>query len=109
MTQNRNTDRRPVKTVRSAYEKIAFGGVNDAVRLLFTEEPDLAAIEKMDFYNVAEIRRLKGGGVEIKFYDRMKALECLRELGEKGARSSPLYRALEKCAQSFEKEKSDGA
>jgi len=99
---------RPARNVKSGLEKIAFGKVNDAVSLLFTDESDIEALKGMDFYNVAEIKRQNGGGIEIKFYDRMEAMKCLRQLEEKGESNSPLYRALEKCADSFDKEKSDG-
>jgi hypothetical protein len=95
--------------LKRGYEKLAFGSVNDAVRLLFGEEPNPRELESMDFDNIAEIRRLKDGGLEIKFYDRIKALDCLRSLSEKGAGDSPLYRALQKCAQETWGEKKDGA
>lgn len=108
MSENKGAESARSRSIKCGYEKIAFGGVNDAVRLLFTEAPDLAEFKNMDFFNIAEIKRVKGGGMEIKFYDRMKALECLKELGEKGGKQSPLYRALEKCAKSFEEEKEDG-
>ena len=108
MAENRKKRRAPAGGAKSGYERIAFGGVNDAVRLLFEDDPDPESLRNLDLYNVAEIRRVKGGGVEIRFYDRMKALECLRELEEKGAGSSPLYLALRECARSFEKGKDDG-
>ena len=92
---------------KSGLERIAFGGVNDAVRLLFSTEPDPEELRRLDLYSVAEIRRLKGGSIEIKFYDRMKALECLRQMEEDGAGQSPLYRALEECARA-QKEEKDG-
>ena len=38
-------------------------------------------IEKLDLFNVSEIKRPKGGGLEIKFFDRLKALERLEKLG----------------------------
>lgn len=95
-------------SLKQGYEKLAFGSVNDAVRLLFGEEPDPQELERMDFDNIAEIRRLKDGGLEIKFYDRIRALDCLRDLSESGAGNSPLYRALEKCAEEMREEKQNG-
>jgi len=89
------------RSVKGGLEKIAYGKVNDAVSLLFTDEADIASLREMDLYSIAEIKRQKGGAVEIKFYDRMEAMKCLRELEEKGESGSPLYRALEKCADSF--------
>jgi len=38
-------------------------------------------IEKLDLFNVSDIKRPKGGGLEIKFFDRLKALERLEKLG----------------------------
>ena len=37
-------------------------------------------LAESDLFNVSEIKRVKGGGVEIKFFDRQKALEKLEEL-----------------------------
>ena len=100
--------RRKKLSLQSGYEKLAFGSVNDAVRLLFGEEPNPQELQAMDFDNIAEIRRLKDGGLEIKFFDRLRALECLRNLQEQGAEESPLYRALQKCANETWEEKKDG-
>lgn len=99
----RNGKKKP--SLKNGYEKLAFGTVNDAVRLLFGEEPTPRELASMDFDNIAEIRRLKDGGLEIKFYDRMRALDCLRSLSEQGAGNSPLYRALQKCAREMKEEK----
>lgn len=99
MAQSKKPRGAPQDSIRGGYERIAFGGVCDAVRLLFEEEPAPEVLAGLDLYNVEQIKRLKGGGMEITFYDRMKALECLRELSEKGEQDSPLYRALEACAR----------
>jgi hypothetical protein len=95
------------KRITKGYERLAFGGIADAVRLLFTEEPDLAALGKMDLYNIAEIKRPKGGGMEIKFFDRIKALQCLEALNTGGNEPLPLYQTLQECAHSF-RENNDG-
>ena len=34
---------------------------------------------KLDLFNVSELKRVKGGGVEVKFFDRQKALEKMME------------------------------
>ena len=81
-------------------ERLAFGSTTDALQLLFDE--DNAAPEnfkKLDLFCVSEIKRPKGGGLEIKLYDRQKALEALLTHGgieESGAYT--LYSALEKTA-----------
>ena len=66
----------------AGYERIAFGSVNDAVRLLFEGDAFTAGAEDYDLFNVAEIKRPKEGALEIKFFDRMKALEKLEQLRE---------------------------
>ena len=77
--------------------KLAFGSVNDAVTLVFAEEvPSSAMLAKMDLFNVSAISTLKGG-VEVRFYDRQKALERLYEYGhagQNGAAAESLLAAL---------------
>ncbi|MGN0621245.1 MAG: terminase small subunit [Porcipelethomonas sp.] len=66
--------------VRTGLERIAFGSANDAAFLVFSEEiPDPAAIAGLDLFNVSEIKKIKGGGVEVRLFDRQKALERLYE------------------------------
>lgn len=85
-------------SVKDGYKKLAFGNVNDAVSLIFRSGLTPAELKKLDLYSVAEIKQTKDG-LEIKFYDRLKALECLKKLDESGAEQSPLYRALMQSVQ----------
>ena len=71
------------KTVISGLERLAFGRTNDAVSLVFEEELSTARIQQADLFNVSEIKKVKGGGVEMKFFDRQKAIEKLAEYSEK--------------------------
>ena len=86
--------------VQEGLFKLAFGDVSDAVRLLYmSDEEALQRLPKLNLYNVSEIRRPKGGGMEIKFFDRIKACEKLREYcAEKTEGSLSFYEALEKSA-----------
>ena len=68
--------------------QLAFGQANDGVRLAMQGQSALA--EGLDLSAVAEIRVTDKGGVEIRFLDRVKALEALcvlleRQEGEAGA------------------------
>ena len=77
--------RRKKKSIRQEYTEglrhLAFGEIQDAVRLLYApEEQILPALGEMDLFNISEIKRPKGGGMEIKFFDRLKALEKLQAL-----------------------------
>lgn len=71
------------KAVISGLERLAFGSTNDAVSLIFADDVTPAKIRQADLYNVSEIKKIKGGGVEIKFFDRQKAMEKLAEYSEK--------------------------
>ncbi len=69
------------KLVETGLKRLAFGSANDAVKLMFCEQAPLPEeIAKLDLFNVSEIKKIKGGGVEIKLFDRQKALEKLYEL-----------------------------
>ena len=79
----------------AGYERIAFGNVNDAVRLLFDGEDFGTSAEGYDLFNVAEIKRPKEGALEIKFFDRLKALEKLEFLNKPDKSStSDFYNAI---------------
>lgn len=95
------------KRIRRGYERLAFGTIADAVRLILAEEPNLPELGKMDLYNIAEIKRPKGGGMEIKFFDRIKALQCLEAMDCGNGKALPLYTTLQECARSL-RENGDG-
>ena len=80
-------------SARAGYERIAYGSIADAVRLITLEEEKIPEIlDKMDLFCISEIKRPKGGGMEIKFFDRLKALEKLSQYGCKG--EDNFYKAL---------------
>lgn len=87
--------------VKSGFERVAFGEVNDAVKLLFCgDEISEEELEKLDLFCVSEIKKKKSGEMEIKFFDRLKALEKLGELNGKGqSETSAFFRAVEEGAK----------
>lgn len=91
------------RRVKSGYEMLAFGGIEDAVRLLFLDRPDSAELERMNLFNIAEIHKPPSGGMEIKFYDRIKAMECLERM-EAEAGQFALYDALQAGAEALKKD-----
>jgi hypothetical protein len=93
MAEKRKSARLSSSRAERGLRKIAFGKINDAVSLMFRDKLSPDELKKLNLNNVAELKQTKDG-LEIKFYDRMKALECLREMEEDGAGQSPLYRAL---------------
>ncbi len=79
----------------TGYERLSFGSVNDAVKLMFCDNPEGSELEAYDLFNVAEIKRPKDGAMEIKFFDRIKALEKLEAAGEESQnKNSSFYNAL---------------
>lgn len=69
------------------------------MRILFDDEINADNLERMDLFNIAEIKRQKGGAIEIKFFDRLKALERLEQICSAGENTgSSLYSAIERGA-----------
>lgn len=90
------------KEVTDGLRRLAFGEIQDAVSLLFeTEEQILSSLPGLDLFNVSEIKRVKGGGMEIKFFDRLKALERLGDAVKSDNAKSAVsfYDALERSAE----------
>ena len=88
-------------------ERLAFGNVTDAIKLLFCDELNTRILNKLDLFNISEIKRPKGGGIEIKFYARLKELQCLQELyNGQSSDTSGFYRALEQGVKTFEEDES---
>ncbi len=85
----------------AGYRQLAFGSGSDAFRLLFSDElPELNDLEEMNLLNISEIKRAKNGGIEIKFFDRLKALEKLESISSlsKDDSALPFYDVIEKSA-----------
>lgn len=59
----------------AGYQRLAFGSICDAISLLYKSDPSKEDLEGMDLFLVSEIKRPKDGSMEIKFFDRLKALE----------------------------------
>ena len=81
--------------ILAGYRKLAFGSGADALRLLFGSVPP-DELDQLDLFNVSEIKRPKDGALEIKFFDRLKALEHLEAFAcrDDPRQGSALYRAL---------------
>lgn len=76
---------------------LACAKVNDAVKLAYLPEEEREAIGKLDLSALIEFRRSGAGTVELKFADRMNALERLLELsGPSGEEQlDSLFRRME--------------
>lgn len=82
------------------YRQLAFGSISDAVSLLYKEEPTVRELAKMDLFSISEIKRARDGAMEIKFYDRLKALEKLEISGNVNEGASSLLDAINRSARS---------
>lgn len=82
--------------------RIAFGSVTDAIRLILGAE-DIDDPEELDLFMISEIKMPKSGGLEIKFFDRIKALEALAGLSENGTTegAAPFINAIFKGAKAI--------
>ena len=100
VTENAHMTETAAEEIRAGYRKLAFGSGADALRLLLGDVPS-DALDSLDLFNVAEIKKPKDGALEIKFFDRMKALEHLQQF-EESSRADPalpLYEALQRSVQ----------
>ena len=89
--------------VKAGLHRIAFSSSVDAIKLLLCDDYEILDVEELDLFNISEIKRPKGGGLEIKFFDRVKALEKLGEISDVSQENGavPFYEALEKSAASL--------
>ncbi len=90
--------------VISGYRQLAFGTGCDAFRLLFADEPpSIGELDEMNLLNISEIKRPKNGGIEIKFFDRLKALEKLEDISTASNSDSalPFYEVIERSASTL--------
>jgi hypothetical protein len=89
--------------VRAGLERLVTGRINDAVALAFSEDGiNGDDIQKLDLYNISELKRPKGGGCEIKFFDRQKAAESLYQLNNSvktGDTAQSFFEALKESAE----------
>lgn len=86
------------KMATVGFQRLAFGSIADAVSLLYMENPSPEVLRKMDLFSVSQIKRPKDGSMEIKFFDRMEALEKLSEDEEKGDGAALFYEAIRNSA-----------
>lgn len=90
--------------ISAGLKRLAFGCINDAVALAFNEEFDPEILKELDLFSVSEIKVNRGKGVEIKFFDRIKAFEKLSTLiGQGDAESkNDFFKAIENGATALQ-------
>ena len=78
------------KDVVRRLAELAFGRVNDCVKLALEEAPEL---ESLDLSLLSEVRRNDKGTVEIRLIDRLQVLERLAQMA--GEENSPMESFLQ--------------
>ena len=88
-------------------ERVAFGSVSDAVRLI-CGGAQISELDSLDLFLISEIKKPKDGAMEIKFFDRLKALDSLAGEFDEGSGSAiPFYNALNDAAKAVSGEAAD--
>lgn len=83
------------------YQHLAFGSISDCITLITSEELSTEQLSNMDLFMISEIKKPKDGAMEIKFFDRLKALEKLSNMDDEGKECLPFYQALELGAKAL--------
>ena len=86
------------------YQHLAFGSISDCISLITEENIPKERLGQMDLFMISEIKKPKDGAMEIKFFDRLKALEKLQAETEERGGAVPFYEALEKGAMALTKQ-----
>ena len=91
-----------LREVEAGLRRLAFGDLSDVIRLITAEKVSELEPEKMDLLLISELKYSKNG-VEVKLFDRMKAMLKLAELAEIAAESGEegFFEALERSANSL--------
>lgn len=81
--------------------ELAFGRTNSAVELALSPQEAGPDLQNLDLSAVAEMKVTEKGGMEIKFIDRIRALEVLCGLlgGQTGSDADAFFQALEDANQ----------
>ena len=82
----------------TGYQRLAFGNASDAVSLVFEQEPDREKLGRMDLFLISELKRPKDGAMEIKLFDRVKALEKLETMSAESRTADSLFDAIGRSA-----------
>lgn len=96
-----------MQEVADGLRRIAFGGIADVIRLLTAEEIKDLDPESLDLVMISELKFQRGGGIEVKLQDRVKALEKLQQIAASTSEESQssFFGALAKTAELLEEDK----
>lgn len=97
------------KEIETALRHLAFDSPADSVRLLLRSESlSDRRIKGLDLSLISDIKRTGNGITEIKFYDRIKAIDSLARFISAGEGSqSGFIEALEKSASAYDEDEDE--
>ena len=87
------------KAVLREIQKLAQSRANDAVKLAFMSGEELGGLDKLDLSAVTDFKRNSNGTVELRFVDRLAALQWLLERVGEDPEAVSLRRAIEGGAE----------
>jgi hypothetical protein len=83
-------------TALAGLVRLGLGEVNDVAGLVCrAQPPESEELAMMDLFALSELKKGKDGGLEVKLYDRMKALELLLSHQAGGEEAGSFYSALD--------------
>lgn len=89
-------------------KRLAFSRNNDSIWLAMNNEKlDEKSIQEFDLFSVSEFKRVKDGGFEFKFTDRIKALQALIEITQRINDDNQVDNFLKALASSAEEPSND--
>ncbi len=93
-----------MQEVADGLRRIAFGNITDVIKLVTAENIGDIDPEGLDLIMISELKMPRGGGIEVKLQDRVKALERLQQIAANTAEESQssFFGALSKTAQLLE-------
>lgn len=92
--------------VMDGLRRLAFESAASGISVVQEEGVNTLAAVKLDPFHITELKQLKGGGIEVKFYDRIEAMQKLCELT--GNSGLDLFAAVERGAQAWADDDEEG-
>ena len=83
--------------------RLSFGSIADVIRLITAEDISALNPDELELSSISELKFSKSGAIEVKFFDRLKALEGLSRFSKEQDRPDiSFFEALDKSAAELE-------
>ncbi len=100
----KNEPKAPTATeIIAGLRRLSFGSIADVIRLITAEDLRALNPDELELSSISELKFTKNGGIEVKFFDRLKALEALSSFSKEQDRPDiSFFEALDKSAAELE-------